>query len=163
MFIICLVKPALINAQLNLAFYNGMPGHWRIRHAISGRSAHTTTRAELLHYFRVQEHKQLNKAKKLQMSMACTKNSNRAERCEKKFAGHFKGKQAEHVNKAGGLSSKTSAPAKHKKSSGSGNRIGLTDKCPIHPDANHVWGDCYQNILNKDNPLKRVKIHPLMR
>jgi hypothetical protein len=29
-------------------------------------------------------------------------------------------------------------------------RVGLTDKCPIHPDANHVWGDCYQNILNKD-------------
>jgi hypothetical protein len=25
-----------------------------------------------------------------------------------------------------------------------------TDKCPIHPDGNHKWGDCYQNILNKD-------------
>jgi hypothetical protein len=53
----------LTNAQLNLAFYNGMLGQWRIRHAISGRSAHTTTRAKLLHYFCVQEHKQLSKAK----------------------------------------------------------------------------------------------------
>jgi hypothetical protein len=46
-------EPALTEAQLNLAFYNGMPSRWRVRHAISGRSAHTTTRAELLHYFRV--------------------------------------------------------------------------------------------------------------
>jgi hypothetical protein len=49
-------EPALTDAQLNLAFYNRMPGLWRVRYAISGQSAHTTTRAELLHYFRVQEH-----------------------------------------------------------------------------------------------------------
>jgi hypothetical protein len=49
-------KPALSEAQLNLAVYNGMPGHWRVRHAILGWSAHTTTCAELLHYFHVQEH-----------------------------------------------------------------------------------------------------------
>jgi hypothetical protein len=33
-------EPELTNAQLNLAFYNGMPERWRVRHAISGRSAH---------------------------------------------------------------------------------------------------------------------------
>jgi hypothetical protein len=49
-------EPALTDAQRNLAFYNSMPGLWRVRYASSGRSAHTTTRAELLHYFRVQEH-----------------------------------------------------------------------------------------------------------
>jgi hypothetical protein len=103
-------EPALTDAQLNLAFYNGMPGHWRVRHAISGRSAHTTTCAELLHCFCVEEHRQLNNAKKLQMSMACGKNSNCAEHREKKFAGHFKGKQAEHVNK--------------------GRRVVKQDKCP---------------------------------
>jgi hypothetical protein len=48
-------KPALTNVQLNLAFYNGMPGHWHIRHAILGQSAHSTMRTELLHYFRVQQ------------------------------------------------------------------------------------------------------------
>jgi triacylglycerol esterase/lipase EstA (alpha/beta hydrolase family) len=53
---------ALTDAQLNLAFFNGMPGSWRVRYAISGRSAHTT-HAELLHYFRVQEHEQMTKDK----------------------------------------------------------------------------------------------------
>jgi hypothetical protein len=35
----------------------------------------------------------------------------------------------------------------------------LTDKCPIHPDGNHKWGDCYQNVLNKDKkfPAKGAK------
>jgi hypothetical protein len=68
-----------------------------------------------------------------------------------KFGGHIKGKQAENVNKA--QPGKTSAPAKHKKSGGGGNRVTLMDKCPIHPDVNHVWGDCYQNILNKDKKI----------
>jgi hypothetical protein len=111
-----------------------------------------------------------SKEKKLQTSLACTKNySNCAECCTKKFAGHYKGKQAEQVNKAGRLSSKTSAPAKHKKSSGSCNHVSLTDKCPIHPDGNHIWGNCYQNILNKDKKFpakgssKWVKTCPLMR
>jgi hypothetical protein len=56
-------EPELTDAQLNLAFYNGMPEKWRVRHAISGRSAHTTTRAELIHYFRVQEHERMAKGK----------------------------------------------------------------------------------------------------
>jgi hypothetical protein len=58
-------EPALTEAQLNLAFYNGMPSYWHVRHVISGRSAHTTTRAELLHYFRVQEHEKYFKDKEL--------------------------------------------------------------------------------------------------
>jgi hypothetical protein len=37
-------EPALTDAQLNLAFYNRMPGSWRVRYAISGWLAHTTTR-----------------------------------------------------------------------------------------------------------------------
>jgi hypothetical protein len=54
-------KPALTDAQLNLAFFNGMPGSWRVCYAILGCFAHTTTRAELLHYFRVQEHEQMTR------------------------------------------------------------------------------------------------------
>jgi hypothetical protein len=56
-------KPALTNSQLNLAFYHGMPGTWQVRHAISGRFTHTTTRAKLSHYFHVQEHKKISKEK----------------------------------------------------------------------------------------------------
>jgi hypothetical protein len=48
-------------------------------------------------------------------------------------------------------------PAKNKKIGG--NRVSLADKCPIHPDGNHTWGDCYQNVLNKDKnfPAKGSK------
>jgi hypothetical protein len=54
-------KPALTDAQLNVEFYNIMPGSWRVQYTISGRSAHTTTCAELLHYFCIQEHKKISK------------------------------------------------------------------------------------------------------
>jgi hypothetical protein len=29
-------------------------------------------------------------------------------------------------------------------------RISAETKCPIHPNGNHVWGDYFQNIANKD-------------
>jgi hypothetical protein len=117
MLIICLVTSQPWQMRNSIWFYNGMPGHWRIRHAISGQSAHTTTHAKLLHYFRVQEHEQLSNEKKLKLILGCTKlYSYCTEHQTKKFAGHFKGKQAEQVNKAGGLSNRTSGPAKHKKS-----------------------------------------------
>jgi hypothetical protein len=41
-----------------------------VRHAILGRSAHATSRAELLHYFRVQEHEKISVAHN---SSACSK------------------------------------------------------------------------------------------
>jgi hypothetical protein len=31
--------------------------------------------------------------------------------------------------------------------------INLTDKCPVHPSSTHTWGDCFQNVLNKDKKL----------
>jgi hypothetical protein len=66
-------EPALTDAKLNLAFYNRMPGHWHVRYAISGCSAHTTMCAELLHYFHVQEHEKLSKEKAVKQGMACSK------------------------------------------------------------------------------------------
>jgi hypothetical protein len=40
---------------------------------------------------------------------------------------------------------------KNKKTGGmfGGKSVGQADKCPIHPDGKHTWGDCFQNILNK--------------
>jgi hypothetical protein len=29
-------------------------------------------------------------------------------------------------------------------------RISNETKCPIHPNGNHAWVDCYQNVANKD-------------
>jgi hypothetical protein len=48
----------LTESQLNLAFYNGLPGSWRAKYMIAGRSVHTNNRSELLRYFHVQEHQQ---------------------------------------------------------------------------------------------------------
>jgi hypothetical protein len=150
-------EPALTDAQLNLAFYNGMPGSWRVRYAISGRSAHTTTRSELLHYFRVQEHEQAtNKAKLAQKThKQAQKESKRAAKRERgRFKHQLKGKQDGQGHKPGG-------PAKAKSSSS--NRVSSTDKCPVHPNGNHTWGDCYQNIANKDKSLPRVPLRRVKR
>jgi hypothetical protein len=57
--------------------------------------------------------------------------------CCGQFKEHFK-------NKQGGQTSKLGGPAKAKKNS---HHVCLTDKCPIHPDRIHTWGDCYQNIV----------------
>jgi hypothetical protein len=100
-------KPALIEAQLNLAFYNGMPSRWRVRHAISGWSAHTTTRAELLHYFHVQEHDKPSNDKEAVARTANFKEakhgqpSNRVQ-CRGQFRDHVKinkNKQTSRVDK----------------------------------------------------------------
>jgi hypothetical protein len=148
-------KPALSNAQLNLAFYNGMPSHWHVRHAISGQSAHTTTRAKLLHYFRVQEHKKISKDK---IAKASTERHKDTKNGHSSNCAQHRGQFREHLKtKPAGPSSKSGGPAKNKKIGS--NRVGLTDKCPIHPDGNHTWGNCYQNILNKDKkfPAKGSK------
>jgi hypothetical protein len=36
-------------------------------------------------------------------------------------------------------------------------------KCPIHPLANHTWGECYSNVANKNKPKPnsdKAKEHP---
>jgi hypothetical protein len=48
----------LTKSQLNLVFYNGLPGSWWAKYMIARRSVHTDNQSELLHYFRVQEHQQ---------------------------------------------------------------------------------------------------------
>jgi hypothetical protein len=57
------------------------------------------------------------------------------------FKHQMKGKQDRQGHKSGG-------PAEAK--GNSSNHVSSGDKCPIHPDGNHTWGDCYQNIANKD-------------
>jgi hypothetical protein len=107
-------------------------------------------RAELLHYFRIQEHElATSKAKLAQKThKQAQKESKRAAKREcGQFKHQLKGKQDRQGHKPGG-------PAKAK--GNSSNRVSLADKCPIHPDGNHTWGDCYQNIANKDKkfPVK---------
>jgi hypothetical protein len=144
-------EPELSKAQLNLAFYNGMPEKWRVRHAISGRSAHTTTRAELIHYFRLQEHKRMTMKKANAASARSTAQGNRAQR----RGGQFREKPK--VKPVGSSNGHKDGHAKHKKTGDktSGTRIctNLTNKCPVHPGGNHTWGDCFQNVLNKDKKL----------
>jgi hypothetical protein len=141
-------EPALTDVQLNLAFYNSMPGHWRVQHAISGQSAHATSRAELLHYFRVQEHEKISVA------------YNSAARFKSKIKAKAHQKGQAHVaikaKPAGSTNGHHAGYLKNKKTGGKigGKSVSQTDKCPIHPDGKHKWGDCFQNILNKKPPAK---------
>jgi hypothetical protein len=48
----------LNDSQLNLAFYNGLPGSWCVKFMIASWSVHTENCPELLQYFQVQEHQQ---------------------------------------------------------------------------------------------------------
>jgi hypothetical protein len=48
----------LTESQLNLAFYNRLPGLWQAKYMIARRSVHADNQSELLRYFRVQEHQQ---------------------------------------------------------------------------------------------------------
>jgi hypothetical protein len=87
-------EPALTDAQLNLAFYNRMPGSWCMHYAISGWLAHTTTRAELLHYFCVQEHEQVAKDKISKKKFNCHKEFKNGLSCaQQQFKEHMKNKQ----------------------------------------------------------------------
>jgi hypothetical protein len=54
-------------------------------------------------------------------------------------------------NKQGGQATKSCGPAK------ASNCVSPADKCPVHPDGNHTWGDCYQNIVNKDKTCQGSK------
>jgi hypothetical protein len=73
------------------------------------------------------------------------KESKRAAKRERgRFKHQLKGKQDGQGHKPG-------RPAKAKSSS---NRVSSTDKCPIHPDGNHTWGDCYQANKDKKIPAK---------
>jgi hypothetical protein len=123
-----------------------------VRHAISGRSAHATSRAELLHYFRVQEHEKIsvayNSSARFKARIKELKNNQ----------AHHKG-QAREAIKAKPAGSSNGHHAGYVKNKMTGGKIGgksvsQTDKCPIHPDGKHKWGDCFQNILNKKPPAK---------
>jgi hypothetical protein len=48
----------LTKSQLNLAFYDRLPGSWWAKYMIARQSVHTNNRSELLCYFHVQEHQQ---------------------------------------------------------------------------------------------------------
>jgi hypothetical protein len=122
------------------------------------------TRTELLHYFREKNSKDKKATKRLieratrYKESKSGQGSNRMQR---------RGQFREHIkNKPAGSPSKSVEPAKTKKNGS--NRVSLGDKCPIHPDGNHKWGDCYQNILNKDKKSlqrvrKRVNLRLLMK
>jgi hypothetical protein len=70
---------------------------------------------------------------------------------------HRRGQVQEAIKakSAGSSNGQHTGHVKNKKISGKagGNCVSLADKCPIHPDGKHMWGDCYQNILNKDKKL----------
>jgi hypothetical protein len=108
---------------------------------------------ELLHYFHVQEHEKSSKEKIMKRDKIRPKHNGIVSRC-----GNQHGQFREHIKSTqDGPSKKLGRHAKTKKINGC---VSLTDKCPIHPHRAHTWGNCFQNVMNKDKkqaPAKGAK------
>ena len=92
----------------------------------SGDTVGAKTRAELSRYFRKQERKS---KKKMAENERKQKRSRREEPKD---------------------SSKRS-----KRSSSNGSSLDDKAKCPVHPDHDHTWGDCFNNPKNKGKNKNR--------
>jgi hypothetical protein len=138
----------LSKSQLNLAFYNRLPGSWQAMYMITGRSVHTDNQSELLHYFRVQEHQQgINDAKNQALrAKTRAKLEHGREILSCRAAQHAKAVEKMRLKRAG---------AKHQRGEPGSSETKMyvcpEDPCPIHLMAGHTWSECYSNASrNKD-------------
>jgi hypothetical protein len=132
----------LSESQLNLAFYNGLPGLWQAKYMIAGRSMHTDNQSELLCYFCVQEHQQGIIDSKNQALQA--KSRAKLERGQEILSCCM----AQRAKAAEKMRSKR-ARAKHQRGEPSSPKTKISvwpeDLCPIHPMADHTRSKCYSN------------------
>jgi hypothetical protein len=110
-------------------------------------------RAELLHYFCVQEHEKFSKEKLMKRDKIWPKHNSDISCCgnqHRQFREHIKSMQDGPSKKSG----------RHAKTKKVNNCVSLADKCPIHPHWAHTWGNFFQNVLNNDKkqaPAKGAK------
>jgi hypothetical protein len=132
----------LSESQLNLAFYNGLPGLCGAKYMITGRSVHTDNQSELLRYFRVQEHQQgINDGKDQALQAKARAKLERGQEILSCCA-------AQCVMAAEKAWSKR-VGAKHQHGEPGSSKTKMTvrpeDPCPIHLMASHTWSMCYSN------------------
>jgi hypothetical protein len=132
----------LSESQLNLAFYNRLPGSWQAKYMITGQSVHTDNQSELLCYFRVQEHQQGIIDSKNQALWA--KSQAKLE-CGQEILSRCTAQRAKAAEK---MQSKC-AGAKHQHGEPGSSKTKISvrpeDLCPIHLMASHTWSKCYSN------------------
>ena len=138
-------EPALTADQLKQAFYDAMPPTWRDRFIQAGHSSATKTQAELLHYFRQQEKNAKRKEEE-------NERANRRERHRNKASVKMVNKKREE-----GAKHKRKMSNKDKETDNKRSRLEDNAPCPIHPNANHTWGECFANAYNKNRPDPKNK------
>jgi hypothetical protein len=133
----------LTESQLNLAFYNRLPGSWQTKYMIAGQSVHTDNQSELLRYFRVPEHQQsiIDEKNEVLQAKSQAKLECGWEILSQHAAKHAKAEEKMRL-KCTGAKHQHGNPnfPKHK------HGVRPADHCPIHPVAGHTWGKCYTNV-----------------
>ena len=127
-------EPVLTEDQLKQAFYDAMPSAWQERFINSGGSVATKTMAELVRYFRKQEALAVKKMQENQKEPKKDKGS-----AVKRTP---KGTPKKTYKGNGDNKKRNTPPTETTKG-----------KCPLHPDKDHPWEKCWQNIKNTDSPL----------
>jgi hypothetical protein len=126
----------LSESQLNLAFYNGLPGLWWAKYMIAGRSVHTDNRSELLRYFCIHEHQQgiIDSKNQALQAKSRAKLERRREILSRRVAQHAKAAEKMQSKRAG---------AKHQcgKPGSSKTKINVCQKIHARPS----WSECYSN------------------
>jgi hypothetical protein len=140
-------KAKLTTIQLDQAFHDGMPQAWQDCYANAGRSIATDNHADILRFFRKQ-----------QATANCSVKANidMSHDGQEQHPVHFAAGAPRSAKFCrGGDKDKGS----FKKKGAESRRISNDKKCPVHPQGNHTWGDCFQNVANKDkkNPVPRSR------
>ena len=128
----------LSQTALVRAYYDSMPAAWKQRFVSSGQSLGDQTLPDVIRYFRNQERlAQLKEADNIAKQRRAKKNN----RDKKGRTGKSGGSYKAQVN-----------AAQHGKANGKNNgskRIRDDASCPVHPGANHTWGECNANAFRK--------------
>jgi hypothetical protein len=130
----------LTDIQLNQAFHDGMPTAWKERYENAGRSVRHDARAEILRFFRKQQ-KAAERSQKRNEKEQRIASQSRYPSVHDRAAHHFINKDKHYKRE-----SKDDAKHRSKKSkniSKTAGRIADDAKCPVHPNGNHTWGECF--------------------
>jgi len=122
-------EPPLNASQLKQAFHDAMPRAWKLRFIDAGKSVVNEPLQEMKRYFIDQENSALKRQhdneraqRRLPRNLANRSKSNN---------GGKRGHQGQNNRREGA-----------KKPKMAGNQVADDEKCPIHPNSDHLFGDC---------------------
>jgi hypothetical protein len=132
----------LTKSQLNLAFYNRLPGSWQAKYMITGQSVHTDNQSDLLCFFRIQEHQQsiIDEKNGVLQAKAQAKLDHGWEILSQHTARRVKAEEKMRLKHTGVKHQHGNPNSPKQKHS-----VCPEDPCPIHLMVGHTWGECYTN------------------